>query len=73
MEIDPSLHHVPKLAEIPANSSPIYSCQLCGRHGTLDELHQDECSKRSGVRVRMAMGSERESPRNAQPARFPGR
>lgn len=48
-EIPPSLRHVPKLVEEPADGEPVYSCQLCGRVGSSDTMHDEECPKRSGV------------------------
>jgi hypothetical protein len=61
MTADPSVRHVPKLAEEPPNCDPIFACQLCGRRGTLDQLSEEECPKRSGVirRVSPQAGSEK--------------
>jgi hypothetical protein len=52
-DIDPSLRHVPKLDEAPADCDPVYRCQLCRRRGTLQELLHEECKGRSGVMRRM--------------------
>ena len=48
-DVDLSLRHVPKLAEMPENQEPIYCCQLCGRTGAREMLAEEQCPKRSGV------------------------
>lgn len=53
-EPDPSLRHVTKLLDHPANCDPIYQCQLCRRRGALDQLMSDECPARSGAMKKIA-------------------
>ena len=54
-EIDPSLRHVPKLADVPEGCEPVYRCQLCRREGTREQLLGEECQARSGVIKRVVL------------------
>lgn len=57
MTVDPSVRHVPKLAEVAEGCEPVYRCQLCRRRGSLEQLQDEECPGRSAVQRRILLES----------------
>jgi hypothetical protein len=54
MNLDPSVRHVLKLAEVPNDDELVYRCLLCGERGTREQLAAEECPTRIGSQHRIA-------------------